>query len=93
MKIQAFWDRQVKAIIDVKLGDVGVDTYKCEPMTALLTWWEIISKDKHGKHCNNQRKHFSPFVLSVDGMLGREDLVVLLQLSQVIPEKMEEPLS
>ena len=36
---------------------------------------------------------FPPFVLSVDGMLGRESLVVLSQFSQVMAEKREEPLS
>ena len=50
-------------------------------MEALLNRWENIKKDKHGNHCNNQQKHFSPFVLSVDEILGREALVVLAQLS------------
>ena len=34
--IQVLWDRQVNAIIDVKLGDADAYTYKYEPMTALL---------------------------------------------------------
>ena len=62
-------------------------------MAALLAWWETIKKDKHGKHCHDQRKHFSPFVFSVDGMLGREALVVLSQLSQFMAAKRAEPLS
>ena len=79
--IRGLWDRQVDAIIVVKLVDADADTYKYEPMTSLLARWENIKKDKHGKHCHDQRKHFLPFVLSVDGMLGRESLVVLSQLS------------
>ena len=82
--VRGVWDRQVDAIIDVKLGDSDADTYKYEPMTVLLTRWENIKKDKHGKHCNNQRKHVLPFVLSVDVMLGREALVVISQLRRVI---------
>ena len=50
-------------------------------MAALLYRWGKINKDKDGKHYHNQRKHFSPFFLSVDEMLGREALVVLYQLS------------
>ena len=50
-------------------------------MAAFMDCWETTTKDKHGKHCNDQRKHFSPFVLSADGMLGREALVVLAELS------------
>ena len=36
---------------------------------------------------------FLLFFLSVGGILGRESLVVFLQLSQVMAEKREEPLS
>ena len=50
-------------------------------MTAILARWENIKKDKHGKHCHDQQKMFSPFIISVDGMLGREALAVLYQFS------------
>ena len=69
--IRGLWYCQVNSIIDFKLGDADADTYKYEPMKSLLTRREKINKDKHGKHCNNQREHFSPFILSVDGFLGR----------------------
>ena len=90
--IRGLWDRQVDAIIGVKLGDADVDMYMYEPITLLLARWEKIKKDKHGKHCHGQRKYFSPFVLSVDRILGREALVMLYQLSRVMAEKGEEPL-
>ena len=56
--IRGLWYRQVVVINDVKLGDAGADTYKYEPMTVLLSRWEKINKDKHGKHCHDQRKFF-----------------------------------
>ena len=83
--IQGLWDRQVEAIIDVKLGDADADSYKYEPMSALLAGWETIKNNKHGKHCNNQQKQ--------DEMIGREALVVLAQLSRIMAEKMDESLS
>ena len=83
MLVRGLWGRQVDAIIDVTLGDADVDSYKYEPMTALLARWETIKNYKHGKDCHYQRKHFLPFVLLVDGMLEREAQVVLLQLSRV----------
>ena len=87
--IQGLWDLQVDAIIDVKLGDADADIYKYEPMTALMARWENIKKDKHGKQCHNQLKPFSPFVLSVEIIIGREALVVLSQLSRVMAQKRE----
>ena len=91
--IQVLWYRQVEAVIDVRLGDADADPYKYEPMVALLARQETIKKYKHGKHCYKQQKHFLPFVLSVDRMLGRESLVELLKLSQVMAAKRAEPLS
>ena len=55
------WYRKFKVIIKVKLGDADADSYTYEPMVMLLSWWETSNKDKDGKHCNDQRKHFSPF--------------------------------
>ena len=37
--IRCLWDFQVEAIIDVKLGDSELDSYKYEPMAVLLTQW------------------------------------------------------
>ena len=36
LMIQVLWDHQVDTIIDVKLGDPDADTYKYEPMIALM---------------------------------------------------------
>ena len=90
--IRGLWDRQVDAVIDIKIGDADADTYKYEPMTSLLARWGKIKKDKHGKHCHDQREHFSPFFLSVDGMLGRKALAVIYQLSQLMAQKRGETL-
>ena len=49
-----------------------MDTYKHEPTDKLLAFWENENRDKHDEHCHDQRKHFSPFVLSLDGILGKE---------------------
>ena len=91
MIIQGLWDWQVDGIIYVKICDADKETYMYEPTAALLARWDKITKYKHSKHCHNKRI-FSPFVISVDGMLGREVLVVLSKLSQVMAEKREEPL-
>ena len=70
--IRGLWDCQANAITDVKLGDTDADTYKYEPMTALLARWEKIKKNKHGKHCHNQRKKIA--VCSFFGRNSREGI-------------------
>ena len=46
--------------------------------------------DKNGKHFHEQR-FFSPFILSIDGMIGEEALVVLTKLSRLIAAKWKKP--
>ena len=50
-------------------------------MVILLDLWGKLNKDKHGNHFHKQWKQFSPFVISVDGMIGKESIVVLANLS------------
>ena len=88
--IWVLWDRQAEAIIGVKTGDGDADSYRLDTMAALLTQWKKFKKDKHGKHCHEQRKHFYLFVISVYCVLGREALVVLATLSRLMAAKMDE---
>ena len=49
--IRGLWDQQDDTITDIKLGYDNTYFYKYEPMDMLLDWWENITKNKHGKHC------------------------------------------
>ena len=49
--------------------------------------------EKHGNHCHDQQKHFSLFPPSADGMLGKEALVLLANLSQLMAAITEELIS
>ena len=83
---------QTDAIIGVKFGDTDNYTYKNDLMYKILTRREKKQTNNHGKRCHKQWKHFNPFFLSVDVMLGKEALVVLMNLSQLMTEKMDEPI-
>ena len=47
---------------------------------------------KHGQACYNHGRFFSPFVFLVDGMMGKEALVLLATFSQLMITKMLEPI-
>ena len=93
MSIWGLWESQTGRIIDIRFGYAGANTWKPVRMDKLLEYWEKTNKNKHGQACYNQRRHFSPFVLSVDSMMGKEELLVLATLSQIMAAKMEEPIS
>ena len=78
---QGLWDIQKEAIIDVIFGYADVGTYKKEEKNTLLPRWWKINKEKHGRHCHEQRKNYPLFVLSVDGIIGKEEQVVIATLS------------
>ena len=69
--IRGLRESQNDAIIGVRFGDLDADVYRKEPMENLLDRWRKEKKYKHSKHCHKQRKHFSPFVFSVDCMLRK----------------------
>ena len=91
--IRGLWYQQADSIIDVKLDDAETDSYKYEPMAACLALWETIKKDNHGKHCNNQKKHSSLFVISLDRILGKGSPGRTCKIESHHGEKNDEPLS
>ena len=61
-------------------------------MDKLLEGWYNTKKEKHIQACYNQRRTFSLFVLSVDGMMGKEALVVLSTFIQLMDAKLNKPI-
>ena len=59
-------------------------------MDKFLAGWEKTKKKKHRQAYYDQRRHFYSFVLSVDGILGKESLLVLTILSIIVAAKMDE---
>ena len=68
-----------------------MDTYRFDPRETLLDMWEKTKKCNQGKHRHKQLKNASLFI-SDDGMLGREALVILTNLSRLMVAKTDEPI-
>ena len=79
--IWGLWESQTDAIIDVRFGYSGVDTYNNEPIDNLQACWMKHNKDNQGNHCNNEQKYFPSFFISIDGIIGKKALIVLANLS------------
>ena len=50
-----------------------------------------IKNEKHGNNCYEQH-NFSSFFLLVDTIMGKEALIVLATLSQLMAAKMDKPI-
>jgi len=63
------------------------------PPKKALERQEKEKKKKYCKPCENQRRHFTPFVVSTDGMFGFEARAFLKRLAKVLAEEWEKPYS
>jgi hypothetical protein len=59
----------------------------------VLEGHEREKKKKYLKAYLKQRWHFSPFVVSTNGLLGKESQTLLKKLSVLLAEKWEKPYS
>jgi hypothetical protein len=63
-----------------------------EPHKVLLAAHEREKKKKYLGACL-ERRHFSPFVVSTDGLLGKDAKILLKKLSARLAKKWEKPYS
>ena len=75
MSLRGIWKIQTESIIVVRFRDSDAGYWKPVVVDKLLAGWEKLKKENHGQVCYDQRRIFSPFVLSVDGMMGKAKLV------------------
>ena len=89
--VRGFWNRNTDCIIDVRIVDVNQPSYlHCKP-TSIIKSAEIGKKKMYLEPYLEQRRHFTPFVVSCDGLLEREADVFLKRLSQKLADKWHRP--
>jgi len=91
--IRGFWEGSTDTIIDVRVTNLDSKSYKNLSPKKALKRQEKEKKKKNCKPCENQRRHFTPFVVSTDGMFGFEARVFLMRLAKLLAEKWEKPYS
>jgi hypothetical protein len=85
--IRGLWARGTDCIIDVRITDVDAASNRSKDPHKVLNTHKREKKKKYPEACLEQRRHFTPFVVSTDGLLGREAKTLLKKLSSVLAEK------
>ena len=80
-----------KLITGIRFGYYDLATQKPEGMDELLARWEKL-RMKNTEIIAMTNRFFSPFVLLVDTNMGKEALLVLATLSQLMSAKMDKPI-
>jgi hypothetical protein len=91
--IRGFWTAGTDCILDVRVTDT--DSKSCCKRTPfkVLESQEKEKKRKYLGACLENRRHFTPFVLSVDGLLGREAKTFAKRLAVKLAGKWQKPYS
>jgi hypothetical protein len=85
--IRGFWENGMDAIIDVRITDTDAKSYASRDPKKILQSQEKEKKKKYLDRCLLQRRAFTPFVVSVDGLIGYEASNLLKQLSKRLADK------
>jgi len=95
--IRGVWEGSTDTIIDVRVTNLDSRTYhdsksyKNLPPKKALERQEKEKKKKYCEHCENQRRHFTTFVVSTDGLYGFEARVFLKRLAKLLAEEWKKP--
>ena len=93
--VRGFWHRGTDCIFDVSLVDVDSPGRRDRGVTAAkaLSQREKAKKTKYQAQCTAQRRHFTPFVVSADGLFAAEADAALTQISRLLADKWSKPYS
>lgn len=93
ISIRGLWSRGVDCIIDVRVTDTDAKSYKDQDPSKVLANQEREKKRKYLNLLLDQHKHFTPFVVSVDGLIGKEAHTLVKKLAELLAEKTGKPYS
>ena len=79
--------RSTDCIIDVRMTDLDCNSNRSKDPEKVLAAHEREKKRKYLEPCLEQRRHFTPFVASTDGLLGKEASTLLKRLAAELAEK------
>ena len=86
LAIRGLWNRGTDGVIDVRVTDVDAPGFRRTPATKVIMRQER-EKKKYLPLTKQSRKDFTPFVISVDGMAGREAKDLLKHLARKLSKK------
>jgi hypothetical protein len=83
--LHGIWEQQTHCVVDVRIANVDLGPYLTStPEKVLLCLQETEKKKKYLQACLDQRRNFTPFVSSTDGLMGREATALVKGLASMM---------
>ena len=93
MLVKNFWAPGTECIFDVQVTDTDQPSYlRMDPKKALETL-AAAKKNKYLSACLLQRRHFTPLLISVDGLMESEGEAYCQRLASKLADKWQKPYS
>ena len=80
--VRGVWQPQTEALFDVRVIDTDAQSYVQRAVSSVLATVEREKKRKYAQASQERHASFSPFVLSVDGLLAREAQFVIKRFAE-----------
>jgi hypothetical protein len=91
--LRGFWARGTDCIVDVRVTNTDAKSYRHRDPSKVIATQEKEKKRKYLEPCLEQRRHFTPFVCSTDGLLGREAQTFAKRLAAKLASKWQKTYS
>ena len=91
--IRGLWERGTDCIIDVRVTDTNAKSVIRRNPEDVLEAQEREKMKKHLKACQDQRRHFTPFVISCTGSIGKQAKALIRKLAGRLSDKTDKSYS
>ena len=81
LRIRGVWQPQAEALFDIRVVDTDAQSYAHRTVDDVLISAEKEKKKKYNEAAAARHASFSPFVVSVDGYMGKEAKTVLSRVA------------
>ena len=85
--IRGFWAKQFDCIMDIRITYPEANSNRNSTLEKILERQEKEKKKKYLQPCLERRRHFTPFVATTDGMLGKEAKKFIARLATCLAGK------
>ena len=89
--IQGVWEPQVEALFNIRMIDTDAPSYRRRSPVSILDSGAVEKKRVYHSAVEDRRGNFTPFVLSVDGLLQHEASHFVKRLSANLASRWEKP--
>ena len=91
--IRDLWKQGTESVQNMRVVNTDALTYQTKAPEKCLYEAEKGKKKMYLEFCLQQRRHFSPFIASVDGLLGVEATATLKRIASRLATKWKQPYS